>query len=73
MPRFRPLKRLPDLKGKLPEDLFQEDVLKEFGSPMLDQGDLNDEESAGLNLLSKRLQRGFLGEQGMPGIGSAKK
>jgi hypothetical protein len=73
MPRFRPLKRVPDLKGKLPEDLFEEDVLQEFRSPMLDQGDLDDEKSAGLKFSLKRIQGGFLGEQGMPGIGSAKK
>ena len=59
MPRFRPLKRLPDLKGKLPEDLFEKDVLQEFRSPMLDQGDLDDEEICGTEVsLWKRSREG---------------
>ena len=60
------------MRRNLPEDLLEEDVFKEFGSPVLDQRNLDSEKSFGLEALFETLDGGFLAEEDIPGFGEAK-
>ena len=59
--RRQPLKNLPE-----------ENVFKELRSPVLNEGDLNGEESSGLKALSETFDRSLLAEEYVPGFRRSK-